>query len=274
MPLEYEAIRKSFNAVANNYQENAVLQAEVLSRLIERLEDEQKINTKLLFSRILDLGCGTGWAIPQLKQLFPKSKLTALDFSQNMLTMVDTTIADTVCADVHNLPFADNSYDIVFANMLLHWSNESDVFLEARRVLKPGGLLLMSCLGETSLFELKHAFNEIDDKPHVHSFPALHDLGDQLLKTGFADVVVNAEVITLTYKDVRSLMKDIKASGGHFVDEKRRKSLMPSKQLGRLEKAYESFRENGRLPASYEIVYLRAKTPPINDGIPLSIQGS
>lgn len=271
MPLEYEAIRKSFNAAANRYEENAVLQREVLNRLIERLEDEQKIDTDLKPAHILDLGCGTGWAIPRLKQLFPEIKVSALDFSTSMLSKVDTNLAKTYCEDVHNLPFADNSIDIVFSNMMLHWSNEADVFLEARRVLKPGGLLLMSSLGETSLFELKHAFSEVDDKKHIHTFPALHDLGDDLLKSGFEDVVVNAEVITLTYNNVKTLMKDIKASGGQNVDENRDKGMMPSQQLKQLEKAYEPFRQDDRLPASYEIVYLRSKKPKAKSGLDLNI---
>ncbi|MCF6288721.1 MAG: malonyl-ACP O-methyltransferase BioC [Proteobacteria bacterium] len=261
MPLEYEAIRKSFNVTANQYDENAVLQREVSSRLLERLEDEKLIDNDLRPNHILDLGCGTGLAIPTILTTFPGAKISALDFSEPMLNKVDKNLAETICADVHNLPCANNSVDIVFSNMMLHWSNEAEVFIEACRVLKPGGLLLMSCLGETSLFELKHAFSQVDDKPHIHSFPALHDLGDELLKAGFTDVVVNAEIITLTYDNVTALMQDIKASGGHNADENRSKGLMPSVHLKQLSKAYEVFQQDSRLPASYEIVYLRAKKP-------------
>lgn len=271
MPLEYEAIRKSFSTAAKHYEENAILQKEVLYRLLERLDDEKQINSDLKPLHILDLGCGTGWAIPELVSLFPKVKASALDFSPQMLKHVDSSIAQTFLGDVHDLPFDDNSLDIVFSNMVLHWSNEKEVFMQARRVLKPGGLLLMSCLGETSLFELKHAFSEVDEKEHVHSFPALHDLGDELLKAGFSDVVVNAEVITLTYKNISALMKDIKASGGHYVDEQRCRSLMPTTRLKLLTKAYENFRTDDRLPASYEIVYLRAKKPQAIKGIDLNI---
>ena len=167
----------------------------------------------------------------------------------------------SVCADVHNLPFKDNSMDIVFSNMLLHWSNENEVFKEAYRVLKPGGLLLMSALGETSLFELKQAWAAVDDKAHVHDFPALHNLGDDLLKKGFEQVVVNAEILTLTYKNIIALMKDIKASGGHNSNEQRPKGLMHRSQLEQLAQAYEPFKSDDRLPTSYEVVYLRALKP-------------
>ncbi len=272
MPLEYEAIRKSFNAIAHQYEENAILQKEVLTRLLERLSDEALIDVDLKPQHILDLACGTGWAHEGIKKLFSEAKISALDFSQNMLNHVDKDIATPVFADAHDLPFADNSVDVVFSNMALHWCNESDVFAESRRVLKPGGLIVMSALGETTLYELKGILSEGDDKPRVHSFPALHDLGDDLLKAGFEDVVVNAEVITLTYKDVVSLMKDIKASGGHNVDEKRSKGLMTSQWLKKIQTAYEDYREDGRIPASYEIVYLRAKKPTAKNGINLTIK--
>ena len=273
MPLEYHAILKSFNSKATQYEQNAVLQKEVLSRLLERLEDECQIDQKFKPQRVLDLGCGTGWAIPELLKLFDNVKISALDFSKNMLSHVpQNKQVTTVLNDVHDLPFEDNTMDVIFSNMLIHWCNEKDVFSECMRVLKPGGLIIMSALGETSLVELKQAWLSVDKQAHVHDFPALHNMGDDLLKLGFEEVVVNAEIITLTYKDVVSLMKDIKASGGHNVNENRRKSLMPRSQLKQLSDAYDEFRDNNRLPASYEIVYLRARKSNKINNISMSIK--
>ncbi|MEZ5496440.1 MAG: malonyl-ACP O-methyltransferase BioC [Gammaproteobacteria bacterium] len=262
MPLEYQAIKNSFNRVAKNYSENAVLQQEILSRLLERLSDEKKISAEFQSKALLELGCGPGWSFEELLNGFAIEQLTAIEFSKNMLAQTpDYKQVKTILSDVHELPLEDESQDVVFSNMMLHWCNESDVFKESFRVLKPNGLLLMSCLGETSLFELKQAWSEIDSKVHVHDFPALHSLGDLLLKTGFTQVVVNAEVITLTYENIRSLMKDIKASGGQNAMENRSKGLMSKEKLYQLNRVYEQFREDGRLPASYEIIYLRAKKP-------------
>lgn len=260
MPLEYHAILNSFNTAAEHYEQNAVLQKEVLSRLLERLIDEKKLDESFKPLHILDLGCGTGWAIPELLKQFDQVEIFALDFSKNMLKQViENNQVHTILNDVHDLPFDDNSVDVVFSNMLIHWCNEKDVFSESMRVLKPGGLLIMSALGETSLVELKQAWLSVDKQAHVHDFPALHDLGDDLLKIGFEEVVVNAEIITLTYKDVVALMKDIKASGGQNANESRKKGLMSRNQLKQLSDAYDAFREDGKIPASYEVVYLRAK---------------
>jgi malonyl-CoA O-methyltransferase len=259
MPLEYEAIRKSFNKAANEYEDNAVLQKEVMYRMMDRLQIEADLEPK----HILDLGCGTGWAMPELLKLYPNTKITGIDFSEKMLKQVSKhKQINTLLHDIHSLPLEDNSVDLIYSNMVLHWSNEADVFKECRRVLKHGGLLLMSALGETTLFELKHCWKTIDDLAHVNTFPALHDLGDKLLNTGFHDVVVNTEVLTLTYADIRALMSDLKASGGQNVDEKRSKSLYSRQQLYKLANAYKDYQlEDNRIPASFEVVYLRAKKP-------------
>jgi malonyl-CoA O-methyltransferase len=260
MPLEYHAILKSFNKAAKNYQQHAVLQKEVLSRLLERLADEKALDEDFSPHNVLDLGCGTGWAIPELLKQFELVNITALDFSENMLAQVSQNKqVKTIQHDVHDLPFDNNTFDVVFANMLIHWCNEKEVFAECMRILKPGGIIIMSALGETSLVELKQAWLSVDKNAHVHDFPALHNLGDDLLNLGFKEVVVNAEIITLTYENIVDLMKDIKASGGHNVNENRNKGMMSRLQLESLSKAYDGFREDGRIPASYEVVYLRAK---------------
>lgn len=270
MALEYQNILDNFNRAASKYDENAVLQKEISSRLVERLSIESLKNV----TSILDIGCGTGLAHSQFLIAYPKSEITGLDFSAKMLAQNQPNKrVNLVQSDCHELPFNDFSFDLVFSNMALHWTNEPDVLKESLRILKPGGLLLMSCLGETSLFELKEAFSTIDNKPHVHSFPALHALGDELMKLGFQDIVVNTEVINLTYANLKSLLKDIKASGGQNANKKRAKGLLSKNQFQQLEKAYESYRNDGRLPASYEVVYLRATKAKLEDSaIPLAIK--
>lgn len=272
MPLEYQSILNSFNKAAKNYEENAVLQKEILYRLSERLQLESLDSV----NRVLDLACGTGWACDSLLSLYESTEIYALDFSEKMLQGIPKNPKiHKVHHDMHSLPFEDRYFDVVFSNMALHWSNEADVFRESLRVLKPGGLLLMSCLGETSLFELKESFQTVLDKsPRVHDFPALHFLGDELVKAGFHDVVVNAEVLTLTYKNLKSLMRDIKASGGQNAFENRAKGLFTESSFKKVEQAYEAYRnDEDRLPASYEVVYLRAIKPQLEENsIALSIK--
>ncbi len=257
MTLEYQAIADSFSAAADRYEDHAVLQKEVLNRLLERLDDEARLQADPP-RRILDLGCGTGWAVPRLRQQFPEAEIHALDFSPAMIARVPTVPGcQARVGDAHDLPYAGDSFDLVFSNLMLQWTNEEQVLQEVRRVLKPGGILLASSLGFSTLHELRHSWQAVDDKPHVNAFTDMRQVADGMLRLGYSQVVANSETIVLTYATVVDLMRDLKAIGAHNVDEDRPRSLMSRTALRKLEAAYEKFREQNVLPATYEVNYFR-----------------
>jgi malonyl-CoA O-methyltransferase len=257
MTLEYQAIADSFSAAADRYEDHAVLQKEVLNRLLERLDDEARLQADPP-RRILDLGCGTGWAVPRLRQQFPEAEIHALDFSPAMIARVPAVPGcQARVGDAHDLPYAEDSFDLVFSNLMLQWTNEEQVLQEVRRVLKPGGILLASSLGFSTLHELRHSWQAVDDKPHVNAFTDMRQVADGMLRLGYSQVVANSETIVLTYATVVDLMRDLKAIGAHNVDEDRPRSLMSRTALRKLEAAYEKFREQNVLPATYEVNYFR-----------------
>jgi hypothetical protein len=125
----------------------------------------------------------------------------------------------------------------------------------------PGGLLLFSTFGPDTLKELRAAFAEIDRMPHVSRFIDMHDIGDALLASGFRDPVLERDDFTLTYADARDLMRELRAIGATNADAQRRRSLTGKAHLARVIGAYERFRSNGFLPATYEVVYAIARAP-------------
>ena len=111
-------------------------------------------------SRILELGCGTGdmWK-DQLDLLDGSSMLTLTDFSPGMLETAESTLGEHEniryhVVDIQSIPFADNSYDIVIANMMLYHAPDLDRALsEVRRVLRPGGRFYCATYGEHGISE-------------------------------------------------------------------------------------------------------------------------
>jgi malonyl-CoA O-methyltransferase len=89
----------------------------------------------------------------------------------------------------------------------------------------------------------------------------MHDLGDMLVHAGFADPVMDMEYITLTYADVRALMRDLKAIGAHNSTTGRPPGMTARAALAAVERNYERFRQAGRLPATFEVVYGHAWLP-------------
>jgi malonyl-CoA O-methyltransferase len=108
---------------------------------------------------------------------------------------------------------------------------------------------------------LKNAFAARDGAAHVHGFIDMHDLGDMLSACGFAAPVMDMELITLTYADADALLADLRATGQQNVLAERRRGLTGKGVLGAMRAAYENLRRDGRLPASFEIVYGHAWKP-------------
>ena len=120
---------------------------------------------------------------------------------------------------------------------------------------------MFTTFGPDTLKELRAAFKAIDDSPHVNTFPDMHDIGDILVHAGFADPVMDQETITLTYDELKPLLRELKGIGAHNVLPGRSTGLMGRQRWQRMVDAYERFRKDGRLPATYEVVYGHAWKP-------------
>ena len=101
----------------------------------------------------------------------------------------------------------------------------------------------------------------MDAHSHVHQFIDMHDLGDALVRNGFAAPVLDVERITLQYREVRKVAEDLKATGAHNSTAGRTRGLTGPRKFAAMQAAYEQFRQDGRLPATYEVVFAHAWAP-------------
>lgn len=268
--IDRQAMRAAFEKAAISYDAAAVLQQEVANRLVERMELMSMKPTS-----ILDAGTGTGFVSQLLAQRFPKAKITALDLAFNMLKQSRNKRTfkqrwnkqfHYVNAEVENLPFADASLELVISGLTFQWCQDlPKVFKEIRRVLAPGGLLLFSTFGPDTLKELRQSWATVDDLPHVNMFADMHEVGDALLKSGFADPVMDMEMLTVTYEDIKTVMRDLKQIGAHNVMQGRSHQITGKNKLKQMMQAYEQYRQGGLVPVSHEIVYGHAWMPEMKE---------
>jgi len=254
--FDQQRIRKAFDNAAESYDQAAVLQKEVCKRLLEKLDA-----VCLSPEWILDAGTGTGEAVKPLQKKYKKSEIVLLDLSESMLKKsvkqgVLFRKPHQVCGNIESLPFADQSFDLLFSNLAMQWCNDLGATLtEFRRVLKPGALLQFATFGPDTLKELRASWQKVDAAVHVNSFIDMHDIGDCLLQAGFAEPVMESEIITVNYAEVDTLMQDLRDIGANVTAEGHRQGLLTRNMLKKLRDAYEVYRQNDALPASYEIVY-------------------
>lgn len=260
--LDRQQLRAAFERAARGYDAAAALQQEVAGRLLERLE-----LTTIRPTRMLDLGCGTGGNLRALQRRYPQARLFACDLALNMLLAARCRLGfwrrvPLACADALHLPFAAGAFDLIYCNLVLQWCDDLDrALVELRRTLAPHALLLFSSFGPDTLKELRAAWRAVDGFNHVNRFIDMHDVGDALIRAGFVEPVMDVERLTLTYTNVQALARDLKAVGAHNVTAGRPRGLGGRRRAANLASAYERFRRDGRLPATYEVVYGTAWTP-------------
>lgn len=260
--IDARDVRRSFDRAAAGYDGAAVLQATTRRELLARLE-----YVTLDPVAILDLGAGTGHSSRVLQDRYRRAIVIALDLAEGMLRQARRRQPwlrrfARVCGNASRLPLRDASVDLVFSNMALHWCSDPDrVFAEIRRVLRPGGLVNFTVPGPDTLRELRTAWAAADGASHVNAFIDMHDLGEGLMRAGLAEPVLDVERITLTYPDLRALMRDLKVTGAHNVTAGRPRGLMGRGRLERVAAAYEQFRRDGVLPATCEVVFAQAWGP-------------
>jgi malonyl-CoA O-methyltransferase len=279
--LDPRSVRRHFARAATTYDAAAVLQKEIGSRLAERLDA-----VKLAPAAVLDAGCGTGDAQAELAGRYPSARYVGLDAALPMLAAarakaslrrsalarIFATFAGGragneprfVCADIAAMPFATASFELVWSNLALQWVGDLPAALaEMNRVLAADGLAAFTTFGPDTLKELRAAFSEVDGNVHVSRFIDMHDVGDMLVAAGFADPVMEMEIVTLTYDAAVAMLRDLKAIGATNAAVARPRALMGRRRWERVLAAIEATRRNGRIATTFEVIYGHAwKAPP------------
>lgn len=262
--LDHALVRRRFEASAPRAAQHDFVAREIADRMAERLD-----YIRLQPARILDLGCGHGADLAMLARRFPQARRIGLDFALPLLRRTPApgflqrlsgrgSATAAICADASRLPLARGAVELVWSNLMLQWlSDPADALREAHRVLSVGGLLMFSTLGPDTLRELREAF----PGEHVHRFIDMHDLGDLLVRAGFADPVMDMQTITLTYPDADALFAELRHTASTCASNTRPRGLAGRRAWTQARERLEALRRDGRLPATLEVVFGHAWKP-------------
>jgi len=261
-------VRRQFERAAARYEE-----ADVLARVTAEQMEARLAGINHVPTHVLDLGCGQGRDLEVLTRHYPAARISAIDVAHAMVAHIQPAkglmsrllrkgpIVDRMVASATALPLPASTVDMVWSNLMLNWLDDpAPALREMHRVMKVGSMLMFTTLGPDTLKELRAALGDAG-AAHVHPFIDMHDIGDALVQAGFSDPVMDMDTLTLTYNDFDDLMKDLRLSGSANAAEHRPRGLGQRSVWRAARTRYEQMRQDGRLPATFEVVYGHAWKP-------------
>lgn len=245
-------VAASFSRAAASYDSVAALQRAVGMALLEKLP------SNLAPARWLDMGSGTGHFSRVLAERFAQSSGVAVDIAEGMLRHAREQggARHHVAGDAEHLPLRDGCVDLLFSSLAVQWCGQfASVLGEARRVLRPGGVLAFSSLCVGTLDELRASWQAVDGMVHVNRFRRFEDYQRLCGDSGLELIDLERRPHVLHYPDVRSLTHELKALGAHNLNPGRPSGLTGRARMQGLLQAYEQYRQVQGLPATYQVVY-------------------
>lgn len=256
-PLDKRRIARSFGEAAGTYDQFAHIQRRVAADLHEFCPSFR--------GTVLDLGCGTGYMAELLRETSAEAELLLADLAQPMVKIAQQKLPALagVVADAEALPLQEESLAAVVSSLALQWCRDLGVVAqEAYRVLQSGGELVFSTLGPDTLQELKKAWQSIDTYTHVNTFHSPDSVRAALEMAGLHIVELQRYPLVTRYDELMPLLRELKGIGAHNINPGSRPGLTGVHQLRQLEQAYQGFRDgDGKLPATYDVILVRAKKP-------------
>ena len=245
--ISTQKIRDNFSRSAAHYEKYAGFQAKLAQELLEEV-----IGAGYVANEVLDVGCGTGWLLGELKRFLPQSRLWGLDISLEMAKQTRAKIEDVLAADAAFLPFKDQALDLVLSNAVYQWVPDLDAaFKEARRVLKLGGWFIFNCFGAKTLQELRQCFG-IEET----FLPKADFIREALERSGFSLPEFKVRDCSRHFDNLADILSWLKYIGVNRLNQ--HQGLLTPAQLAKADHFYRSnFRNNGQVYATFEVITVK-----------------
>lgn len=246
---------------------------EVADRLADRLLDIARP-----FDHALDLGARDGGLAAALLAAEKVRHAIAMDIAPRFAAKAAARSLPAVVAEEDRLPFQPGSFDLIVSNLALHWVNDlPGALVQINRALKPDGLFQAAVFGGETLQELRHCLMAAEEEvtggvsPRISPMLDLRDAAGLLQRAGFTLPVADLDRIEVTYDNAFRLMAELRAMGeGNLLLDRLRKPTRRAVFLRAAELyAQRHAGPDGRIPATFEIVYLHGWHPAESQPKPL-----
>ncbi|WP_075880951.1 malonyl-ACP O-methyltransferase BioC [Vreelandella massiliensis] len=244
-------VAHAFSRAAPHYDRLASAQRHIGESLWEGLPETA--------TRVLDLGCGTGYWSNRLASRYPHARVTGLDIAPGMLAHARVRYGTRITwqqGDAETLPFEKPAFDVVFSNLAIQWCRDNHAVMRAlKRVLSVGGQAHITTLLPGTLAEVAFAWQRPEA---LLPLPGARELHGIIESSGLVLLRQSIEPRTFYYPDLHAVMASIKGVGAQVA---RADARLTRAELAAAKARFETLREPQGLPVSYHCFTLQLENP-------------
>ncbi|MGY8747326.1 MAG: malonyl-ACP O-methyltransferase BioC [Pirellulales bacterium] len=255
MILAKDQIARQFSRAASTYDTAAQLQNEMAEILIDAIPDHSQ-------GTLVDLGCGTGWPLQQLRQTCD-CDMTAIDIAPGMIEMARQKVPQVnfICCDLERTPLSDDFADIIFSNAAIQWCDTARALTEMNRIAKPNANLLLSTFGPSTFIEIRSAWEAIGDRSdRIHKFENPQTLERVLEELELKNIAIKRENRKLIYHSVDDLFRGIRNLGATNASSNRQPGLLGKERYRQFKAVFENrLAQDNRLELTFDCIFVVAQ---------------
>ena len=255
MKLAKDQIARQFSRAASTYDTAAQLQNEMAEILIDAIPDHSQ-------GTLVDLGCGTGWPLQQLRQTSDYD-MTAIDIAPGMIEMARQKVPQVnfICCDLERTPLSDDFADIIFSNAAIQWCDTARALAEMNRIAKPNANLLLSTFGPSTFIEIRSVPEAIGDRSdRIHKFENPQTIERVLEELELKNIAIKRENRQLIYHSVDDLFRGIRNLGATNASSNRQPGLLGKERYRQFKAVFENrLAQNNRLELTFDCIFVVAQ---------------
>jgi len=283
MSIDKHQVQRQFNRSAAQYDNLATMQREIVDTLM--IELPESLNLGIARARvdnnsrsdnsdcensdsvvICDVGCGTGYALLQLSNIYPSAKLTGLDIAPAMLQAAARRFSagentalrvELLQGDIESLPFGPSSLNLCFSSSAIQWCDTAVAAKQMYTALKPGGSALISSFLRGTLQSWRALWGNNDQR-----FLSLAEFERAISSSGLVLDRLWTESYIQSFDSFHGALKSVRNLGAGNASAARPKGLMSRARFADIRAQVDAIiQQNGVIELSYQVVYAKASKP-------------